>query len=80
VSTPEFGEVTTVQIILGELQENEEKTVVSFNERMGFDVAKEVVIRPKGPCYVRVEAFASSENLFDQQCHWCFTNPIWIYP
>lgn len=80
VSTPEFGEVTTVQIILGELQENQEKTVVSFNERMGLDVAKEVVIRPKGPCYVRVEAFTSTENLFDQQTHWCFTNPIWIYP
>ena len=80
VSTPEFGEITTVQILLGELQENQEKTVVSFNERMGFDVTKEVLIRPKGPCYVRVEAFTSSENLFDQQSHWCFTNPIWIYP
>jgi hypothetical protein len=79
-STSEFGEITTVQILLGELLENQEKTVVSFNERMGLDVVREVAIRPKGPCYVRVEAFTSSENLFDQQIHWCFTNPIWIYP
>jgi len=80
LSSQDYGEITSLRVLLGEIRSSEEKTVVSFNDRMGFEVQKQVSIRPRGACYVRIEAETSRQNLLDQQAHWCFTNPIWVSP
>ena len=80
LSSQDYGQIIALRVLLGEIQSSGEKTVVSFNDRMGFEVEKEVSIRPRGPCYVRIEVETSRENLLDQHPHWCYTNPILIYP
>ena len=77
ISSPEFGEIVSVKIIVGKIGNTSEQTAFRFDGNQGFTLSKQVSVRQTAISYVRVEAFTSKNNPFDTQQHFCFTNPIW---
>lgn len=77
-SSSEFGEITSIKIIVGKVGEATERTAFRFDGHQGFDLRKQFSIRRPAISYVRVEVLTSEDNTFDQKQHFCFTNPIWI--
>ena len=80
LSTPEFGEITSVKVIVGKTGENSERTAFSFDGNQGFSLHKQVTVKQSASSYVRVEIRTSASGSFDGRQHLCLTNPIWMYP
>ncbi len=80
LSTPEFGEISSVRVIVGKNGENSERTAFRFDGNQGFALHKQVSVKQSASSYVRVEVWTSASGSFDCQRHLCLTNPIWIHP
>jgi hypothetical protein len=77
-STAEFGEITSLQVIVGKTGESTERTALRFDGRQSFRVRKRISLKQSVASYVRLEVWTSEENPFDQQRHFCLTNPVWF--
>jgi hypothetical protein len=77
-SSPEFGEITSIHIMIGKTGDAAERTAFRFEGKQGFTSQKQVSLREAAASYVRIEAWTSEDNPFDRQPHFCFTNPIWV--
>jgi len=80
LSSPEFGEISSMKVIVGKTGESSEKTAVRFDGCQGFSLHKQVAVKRSASTYVRVEVWTSSSDSFDDRQHLCLTNPIWISP
>ncbi|MCX6135766.1 MAG: CehA/McbA family metallohydrolase [Ignavibacteriales bacterium] len=78
LSTPEFGEIGSVKLILGKIGDSTERTAYRIDGNNGFLLRKEFSVNPSGACYARAEVWTIASNSFDGQEHYCLTNPIWI--
>jgi hypothetical protein len=77
-SSPEFGEIASIHIIIGKTGDTSERTAFRFEGKQGFISQKQVSLKESSADYVRIEARTSGDNTFDRRPHFCFTNPIWI--
>jgi len=77
-SSPEFGEITSIHIMIGKTGDTSERTAFRFEGKQGFISQKQISLREAAASYVRIEVWTSEDNPFDRQPHFCFTNPIWI--
>jgi hypothetical protein len=80
LSSHEFGEVNSLRIIVGKIGEAAERTAFRFEGNQGLSLQKQVTIKQPTASYVRAEVLTSKDNTFDQNSHFCFSNPIWILP
>jgi len=80
MSTPEFGEISSLKVIVGRTGENSERTAFRFDGNQGFSLHKQVSVKQSASSYVRVEIWTSAPGSFDGRPHLCLTNPIWMYP
>jgi hypothetical protein len=79
-STPEFGEISSVKVIVGRSGEKSERTAFRFDGNQGFSMRKQIPVKQSALSYVRVEAWTSASGSYDKKQHLCLTNPLWIYP
>ncbi len=79
-SSPEFGEINAIHVIVGSVGDSSERTAFRFEGKQGYAPRKRITLKQSAASYVRIEVWTSEENLFDQQRHYCFTNPVWQSP
>ncbi|MDP2884909.1 MAG: CehA/McbA family metallohydrolase [Ignavibacteria bacterium] len=77
-SSSEFGEITSIHIMIGKTGDTSERTAFRFEGKQGFISQKQVSLKEATASYVRIEAWTSEDNPFDRRPHFCFTNPIWV--
>jgi hypothetical protein len=80
LSTSEFGEISSVKVMVGKNGENSERTAFRFDGNQGFSLHKQVSVKQSASSYVRVDVWTSASGSFDGRQHFCLTNPIWTYP
>lgn len=80
LSNFEFGEITSVSVIVGRTGDNSEKTAFRFDGNHGYSLRKRVSMKQSALDYVRVEVWTSASGSFDGKQHFCLTNPTWIQP
>lgn len=80
LSTPEFGEISSVAVVVGKVGTTAEQTAYTFGGNQGFTLHKQLALSQAAVSYVRVEIWTSAINAFDHQRHFCITNPIWLDP
>jgi hypothetical protein len=80
LSTPEFGEISSVAVIVGKVGAKAEQTAFTFGGNQGFALHKQFALKQAAISYVRLEIWTSALNTFDHQRHFCLTNPIWFDP
>ena len=79
-SSREFGTISDVRLYQGIIGGGEE-TLLSQESTTGeYRIKKELTLQIDRRCYIRLEVATSPQNTFDQQTHFCLTNPIWIEP
>lgn len=78
VSSPEFGEIDSVRVIVGKLGMTGEQTAFQFQGVRSYEYETEVAIAAKGADYARVEMRTLAEGTFDGESHFCMTNPVWF--
>ncbi|MFZ5517814.1 MAG: CehA/McbA family metallohydrolase [Candidatus Zhuqueibacterota bacterium] len=76
-STPEFGKLKQVRIILGELGQRRERTLLERDAfQSPFDDEVQVGLSElTGASYIRVEV---TSEMVDQVAGRCFSNPVWF--
>jgi hypothetical protein len=78
LSTHEFGEITSVSVIVGRTGDISEKTAFRVDGNQGYSLRKRVSVMRSALSYARVEVWTSASGSFDDRQHFCLTNPIWI--
>jgi len=78
ISTPEFGEVASVKVIIGTIGRLAEQVAFEYEGVGSFQYQTEVPISAAGADYARVEIWTLADGAFDGTRHFCLTNPVWL--
>ncbi|MFH0989786.1 MAG: CehA/McbA family metallohydrolase [bacterium] len=80
VSSAEFGKIRRLNIFLGILGSECERSIDIDGFQEGYSVQLERELPVNSACYFRAEVVTSSMGTYDSREHFCYTNPVWITP
>ncbi len=78
LSSPEFGKIDSVRIIVGKVGGAREKVAYQYEGVGNFTYQTEVTVDPLNVDYARAEVSTLNEDTFDGEAHFCMTNPLWM--
>lgn len=78
-SSSEYGSIDSIKLFKGTIGDSEsilvsEATHLEYNYNLKFS------FEWQSKCYIRAEVWTSASNSYDNQSHFCITNPIWFQP
>ncbi|MBI3585535.1 MAG: CehA/McbA family metallohydrolase [Ignavibacteriales bacterium] len=79
-STAEFGTIDALKVFMGTIGAKKEMVLINLNNLATFSIDNIIPLTIETASYIRAEAYTSGEHSFDNDPHWCFTNPIWLSP
>lgn len=78
ISTPEFGKIDSVQVIIGKVGKTREQVAFQYRGIAHFEYRTDTTLDATSADYVRVEVQTQETDTFDGNSHFCLTNPLWF--